>query len=90
MHGNTRSSPLDASVKTRMFGDIVTEVSETLQVHALEGSRLGGVHLELTGEVNKNGESVTECVGGSMELGEEDLGRRYLVSGPSSVREDVR
>jgi hypothetical protein len=80
MHGNTRTSPLDASIKTRAFGDIVTEVVESLAVHAQEGSRLGGVHLELTGEVDARGESVTECVGGSMELSAEDLSRRYMVS----------
>ncbi|PWN45532.1 phospho-2-dehydro-3-deoxyheptonate aldolase [Ceraceosorus guamensis] len=78
MHGNTRSSPLDPSIKTRRFGDVVTELVESLQVHAAERSRLAGVHLELTGEVNAKGESVTECVGGSMELSDEDLGRRYL------------
>ena len=35
------------------------------------GSYLGGVHLELTGE------NVTECVGGSAGLTEEDLETAY-------------
>ena len=35
------------------------------------GSRLGGVHLELTGE------NVTECLGGARELMEADLERAY-------------
>ena len=35
------------------------------------GSRLGGVHLELTGE------DVTECMGGARELTEVDLERAY-------------
>ncbi|MFP4335666.1 MAG: 3-deoxy-7-phosphoheptulonate synthase, partial [Wenzhouxiangella sp.] len=33
--------------------------------------RLGGVHLELTGE------NVTECIGGARELVEQDLQRCY-------------
>lgn len=37
--------------------------------------------LEFTGELTDEGYSVTECVGGSMELGEEELGLRYQVRG---------
>lgn len=73
MHGNTVSSPLNPNVKTRMFSDIVKELTGSLRIHAEENSRLGGVHLELTGD-----EGVTECIGGSMELSDEDLSRRYL------------
>jgi 3-deoxy-7-phosphoheptulonate synthase len=40
-------------------------------VHASEGSLLGGVHLELTGE------HVTECTGGARGLTDEDLARDY-------------
>ena len=35
--------------------------------------------LEFTGEMNEEGFSVTECLGGSMELSEEELGLRYQV-----------
>jgi hypothetical protein len=35
--------------------------------------------MEFTGELNEEGFSVTECLGGSMELGEEQLGLRYQV-----------
>ena len=35
------------------------------------GTRLGGVHLELTGE------DVTECLGGARDIGEADLQRAY-------------
>jgi len=52
-----------------------------LRIHAACGSRLGGVSLEFTGELTDEGYSVTECVGGSMELGEEELGLRYQVRG---------
>jgi 3-deoxy-7-phosphoheptulonate synthase len=62
MHGNTRVAP-NTALKTRYFQDIVTELSNTLQIHKREGSHLGGVHFELTGDPN-----ITECLGGSMEL----------------------
>lgn len=69
MHGNTRSTP--SGVKTRQFSSILSEVSQALRIHKEEGSFLGGVHLELTGD------AVTECVGGSEGLTDEDLGGNY-------------
>lgn len=69
MHGNTRST--STGIKTRQFSDIFTELQETLAVHQEEGSYLGGVHLELTGD------AVTECTGGSQGLAEEDLSLNY-------------
>ncbi|KAK6614179.1 phospho-2-dehydro-3-deoxyheptonate aldolase [Botrytis cinerea] len=69
MHGNTRST--STGIKTRQFTDIFSELQETLAVHQEEGSYLGGVHLELTGD------AVTECTGGSEELAEEDLSLNY-------------
>ena len=69
MHGNTRSTP--NGFKTRRFEDILSEVSSALRIHREQGSSLGGVHLELTGE------AVTECVGGSEGLEESDLEKRY-------------
>jgi 3-deoxy-7-phosphoheptulonate synthase len=69
MHGNTRSTP--SGVKTRRFGDIFSELRSSLEVHKEEGSYLGGVHLELTGD------AVTECTGGSEGLDEDDLGSNY-------------
>ncbi|MCJ1276332.1 Aromatic/aminoadipate aminotransferase 1 [Puttea exsequens] len=69
MHGNTRSTP--SGVKTRQFSSILSEVGSALKIHREEGSFLGGVHLELTGE------AVTECVGGSEGLTEGDLGLNY-------------
>lgn len=80
MHGNTISSPSNPSVKTRSFSDIVTELASQLKIHDESGSRLGGVHLELTGDIDENGFSVTECVGGSMRLEDADLSRNYQVS----------
>ncbi|MCJ1304709.1 Aromatic/aminoadipate aminotransferase 1 [Hypocenomyce scalaris] len=69
MHGNTRSTP--TGIKTRQFSSIFNELSSALKIHKEHGSFLGGVHLELTGE------AVTECVGGSEGLTDEDLSLNY-------------
>lgn len=69
MHGNTRST--ESGIKTRQFSSILSEVSSALEIHKDHGSFLGGVHLELTGE------AVTECVGGSEGLTDDDLGLNY-------------
>ena len=66
-------------LKTRHFNNIITELTSSLRIHATCDSRLNGVSLEFTGELNDEGFSVTECVGGSMELDEEELGLRYQV-----------
>jgi len=72
MHGNTEST--QSGVKTRRFRKIMHEVDLAFDLHAANGSRLGGVHLELTGE------DVTECTGGARDLSEDDLGRAYKSS----------
>ncbi|KAL4962086.1 3-deoxy-7-phosphoheptulonate synthase class II [Aspergillus stella-maris] len=69
MHGNTRST--ENGIKTRRFEDILSELRSALEIHRAEGSFLGGMHLELTGE------AVTECVGGAGGLTEEGLSERY-------------
>jgi len=69
MHGNTRIT--NDGIKTRYFSDILSELEASFDIHAACGSRLGGVHFELTGE------NVTECVGGARGLTEEDLRRDY-------------
>ncbi|KAG8910855.1 hypothetical protein FRC01_006088, partial [Tulasnella sp. 417] len=66
MHGNTLTS--STGLKTRHFTTIVSEVTSCLRIHTECGSRLGGISLEFTGELNEEGFSVTECLGGSMEL----------------------
>ncbi|WWC86099.1 uncharacterized protein L201_000970 [Kwoniella dendrophila CBS 6074] len=77
MHGNTKSSQTDPSLKTRHFVDVITEITKSMAIHREKGTILGGVHLELTGEVNEEGYSVTECIGGSMELEDKDLSFNY-------------
>ncbi|HEY4240194.1 MAG TPA: 3-deoxy-7-phosphoheptulonate synthase class II [Kofleriaceae bacterium] len=69
MHGNTETTP--SGLKTRRFDKIVAELEQSFAVHARLGSRLGGVHIELTGE------DVTECIGGARGLAEVDLERAY-------------
>ncbi len=70
MHGNTEST--GNGYKTRRFENIRGELELAFDLHAAAGTRLGGVHLELTGE------DVTECLGGARELTEGDLERAYL------------
>jgi len=69
MHGNTFST--DNNIKTRNFEDIIEEIRTTFAIHRNQGSYLGGVHLELTGD------NVTECVGGARGLGEAELHQNY-------------
>lgn len=69
MHGNTES--VSNGFKTRRFENIRGELESAFDVHAAAGTRLGGVHLELTGE------NVTECMGGARDLTESDLSRAY-------------
>lgn len=69
MHGNTFST--GNSIKTRRFDDILQEIRSTFAIHRAEGSYLGGVHLEMTGD------NVTECVGGANGLNEDSLDLNY-------------
>jgi 3-deoxy-7-phosphoheptulonate synthase len=69
MHGNTES--LENGIKTRRFDNIAAELEQAFDLHAAAGTRLGGVHLELTGE------DVTECLGGARALAADDLQRAY-------------
>ena len=69
MHGNTEST--SNGYKTRRFANIRSEIEQAFDLHAAAGTRLGGVHLEMTGE------NVTECLGGARGLTEIDLQRAY-------------
>ena len=69
MHGNTEST--SNGYKTRRFANIRSEIEQAFDLHAAAGTKLGGVHLELTGE------NVTECLGGARDLTEIDLQRAY-------------
>jgi len=69
MHGNTIKA--SNGYKTRPLDSILTEVKEFIDIHKSEGTHAGGVHIEMTGQ------NVTECLGGTQEISEEDLTDRY-------------
>jgi 3-deoxy-7-phosphoheptulonate synthase len=60
MHGNTETTA--EGYKTRRFDNIRAEMRAAFRIHQEQGSYLGGVHLELTGD------NVTECIGGARGL----------------------
>ena len=69
MHGNTTETP--GGRKTRHVEDILAEVTGFFEVHRALGTHPGGIHIEFTGD------DVTECLGGSHDLTEDDLTDRY-------------
>ncbi|PMC75767.1 MULTISPECIES: class II 3-deoxy-7-phosphoheptulonate synthase [unclassified Brachybacterium] len=69
MHGNTITS--SNGYKTRRFEDILDEVVGFFEVHKAAGTVPAGLHIELTGD------DVTEVLGGTGEIDEEGLARRY-------------
>jgi 3-deoxy-7-phosphoheptulonate synthase len=70
MHGNT--STIGSGRKTRRFDAVMAEVERSIDIHRAQGSNLGGVHVELTGE------NVCECVGGASGVTEQDLDTGYV------------
>ena len=69
MHGNTIKA--SNGYKTRPLDSILTEVKQFIDIHESEGPYAGGVHIEMTGQ------NVTECLGGTQKISEEDLTDRY-------------
>ena len=69
MHGNTIKA--SNGYKTRPLDSILTEVKQFIDIHESEGTYAGGVHIEMTGQI------VTECLGGTQKISEEDLTDRY-------------
>ena len=69
MHANTFVTP--SGRKTRRFDDVMREIEGFFAAHHEVGTWPGGVHLEITGE------DVTECLGGSEAVLEEQLDNRY-------------
>jgi 3-deoxy-7-phosphoheptulonate synthase len=69
MHGNSRTV---LGRKTRFVCDILAELAAFFEIARAEAVHPGGVHLEMTGA------PVTECLGGTQPLQEQDLSRRYL------------
>jgi 3-deoxy-7-phosphoheptulonate synthase len=69
MHANVFRTA--SGIKTRSFDEIMGEVVAFFAVCREQGAWPGGVHLEFTGE------DVTECIGGSAAVLEEELTTRY-------------
>ncbi|MDR1187426.1 MAG: 3-deoxy-7-phosphoheptulonate synthase class II, partial [Bifidobacteriaceae bacterium] len=69
MHGNTFTTA--GGVKTRRFDTIIDEVKGFFEVLRESGAVPGGIHVELTGD------DVTEVMGGSEQIDDEALTRRY-------------
>ncbi len=69
MHANTFTAPNGR--KTRNFEDIMSEIIGFVKAHRAEGTWPGGIHIELTGD------NVTECLGGSEAVSNDDLDTRY-------------
>jgi 3-deoxy-7-phosphoheptulonate synthase len=69
MHGNGVLTA--GGLKTRSFDAILSELRLAFAIHAAEGTRLSGVHFELTGD------DVTECIGGAQGIAEADLSSAY-------------
>ncbi len=69
MHGNTFTS--ESGYKTRKFETILDEVKGFFEVHRAAGTIPGGLHIELTGD------DVTEVMGGTEEIDDAALARRY-------------
>jgi 3-deoxy-7-phosphoheptulonate synthase len=69
MHANVFKTA--AGFKTRRFDDVLREIEGFFAAHHAVGTWPGGVHLEYTGE------DVTECLGGSEAVLEEQLDHRY-------------
>jgi 3-deoxy-7-phosphoheptulonate synthase len=69
MHGNGITTP--NGYKSRRFDDVLDEVVGFFEAHRQVGTHPGGLHVELTGD------DVTECLGGSEHIDENDLATRY-------------
>jgi 3-deoxy-7-phosphoheptulonate synthase len=69
MHGNTIKAA--SGYKTRPFDRILAETRQVAAVHRAEGSFMGGIHIEMTGQ------NVTECTGGAIAVTDEALADRY-------------
>ena len=69
MHGNAFTTA--SGRKTRHFDTVMAELEGFFSAHAAEGTWPGGVHIEFTGD------DVTECLGGSESVSEDELDTRY-------------
>jgi len=71
MHGNGIVAKSNG-FKTRKVDDVMQEIYECIAVHKECGTVLGGIHVECTGQ-----STVTECLGGCVDITEEMLPENY-------------
>ena len=71
LNPDNEAETTESGYKTRRFDNILSELEQAFDIHHREGSILGGVHFELTGD------DVTECIGGARGLDEAGLKRAY-------------
>jgi 3-deoxy-7-phosphoheptulonate synthase len=69
MHANLIKT--ESGIKTRSFDAVLSELTQSIEIHRNHKSILAGIHFEMTGD------DVTECIGGSDGITEEDLTRNY-------------
>ncbi|TBV81096.1 MAG: 3-deoxy-7-phosphoheptulonate synthase class II [Desulfobulbaceae bacterium] len=69
MHGNTYATA--SGLKTRNFINILEEIRAFFEIHWQEDTVPGGIHFEMTGA------DVTECVGGSRDIVDQQLAQNY-------------
>jgi 3-deoxy-7-phosphoheptulonate synthase len=70
MHANTFVT--ESGRKTRRLDAVLAEIEGFFEAHARERTWPGGVHLEFTGD------DVTECLGGSEGVSEDQLDANYM------------
>jgi|EP00927_Polykrikos_kofoidii_P076504 3-deoxy-7-phosphoheptulonate synthase len=70
VHGNVYTAK--NKLKTRKYEDIISEVKQVMDIHRANGTVLGGIHLEFSGQ-----KTITECVGGCIGITEEALPTNY-------------
>jgi len=70
MHANVFTTA--SGRKTRHFDAVMTELEAFFAAHREQGTWPGGIHLEFTGD------DVTECLGGSEQVDEEQLDAGYM------------
>lgn len=63
-------------LKTRHFDDVLAEIAGFFRARTVAETWPGGVHIELTGD------DVTECLGGSTEIHNEDLDTHTTMCDP--------
>jgi len=71
VHGNGIVAPSN-KMKTRKCEDVLEEIKKCMEVHKAAGTVFAGIHVEVSGQ-----ETITECLGGCVNITEEGLTVNY-------------